>query len=78
MLVIAEGLTVLGLVFGAEMTAARFLTVQGISNDELGKFKIIFKATSLLQLGVEFVGRARNEDAFPKLFFQFGNQLLCF
>ena len=68
--VVTEGLAVFGLVLGAEMTAARFLAMHGVIDDELCQFKIIFKSIGFLQLGVELIGSARDEDRLPELIFQ--------
>ena len=48
MFVVAEGLAVLGLMLGAEMSTARLLSVQGVGNDELCQFEIVLQTTSLL------------------------------
>ena len=68
-LIITEGLAVLGLVLSAEMAAARFLAVHGIVDDELCQLEIIFQSIGLLQLWIELIGSAWNEDRFPELIF---------
>ena len=77
-LVVAEGLAVVGLMLGAEMPTAGFLTVQGIIDDELSQLKIVFQPIGFLQFGVELVGGAGDEDLFPELLFQFRDQLFGF
>ena len=70
-LVVAFGFAVFGLAFFAEVTAARFLTVEGVEGDELRDFEEVGETNRLFEFLVEFGLVAGNLDVGPEFLAEF-------
>src|SRR5690606_4750517 len=68
--VVAQSLAVLGLRLGAEVTATRLATVEGVDAHEFTELDEVSHAAGLLQALVEGVGRAEDLQVAPELLLQ--------
>src|SRR4051812_18525039 len=74
-LVVTEGLAVLGLEFLAEVAAARLAAFQGVEAEELAELEEVGDAAGLLERLVDLVAVAQDADVLPEFRAELGDLL---
>src|ERR1700739_142277 len=73
MLVVTLGFAFGGLILLTEMTAARFVAVEGVNAHQLGKLEEVCYAASLFQALVQVISAVGDVDVLPVLLLQRSN-----
>src|SRR5215471_10269278 len=71
--VVAQRFAVGRLAFLAEVSAARFLSVQGVERQQLGELEVVGHAAGIFETLVEVVAGAWHRDVVPELLTEPGN-----